>query len=52
MGKYWHPTEYGTPMDVYTFHQLSNEGYIVKDIPDTQLMTMEMAERAVARLNL
>lgn len=37
MGKYWHPGEYGTAKDSWSYGQLSSEGYIVKDIPTTNI---------------
>ena len=40
MGKYWHPGEYGTAKDVWAFGQLSSEGYIVKDIPTTNIKSV------------
>ena len=52
MGKYWHPSTYGTALDVYTRSQMEGEGYQVYDIPDYDLTTTEDAVSTLARLRV
>lgn len=52
MGHYWHPTAYGTPLDVYTKSQLEGEGYVVYDIPDYQATNIPDAVSTLARLRV
>ena len=40
MGKNWHPGEYGTAKDLWTFGQLWSEGYIVNDLPTTDMKSV------------
>jgi hypothetical protein len=52
MGHYWHPTAYGTPLDVYTKSQFEGEGYVVYDIPDYQATNISDAASTLARLRV
>ena len=52
MGAHWHPGEYGSALDVYGFGQLIADGYVVKDIKDTDLRTVQEAVQALKRTNL
>lgn len=52
MGKYWHPTEYGTPLDTFTRYQMLSEGYRVFEIPDKRLQSIDDAVQEIKRLNI
>lgn len=47
MGKHWHPTEYGTPLDVFSGSQMRSEGMQVHDIPDNKVKSVEDARHAL-----
>ena len=52
MGRYWHASAYGTPLDTYTKSQMEGEGYIVYDIPDYDATSREDALSTLARLRV
>jgi len=49
MGQYWHPGEYGTPLDIFTKAQMLSEGFVVHDIPDYELPDAESAIAALKK---